>query len=75
MRKEVNFKSINNLEFITNTFFSNKRKMINKTFKKLKIDDDKFIKDHNIDLSLRPEKLSEKLFYKITEYYEKKLAK
>ena len=72
LRKEVTFKSINNLEYITNIFFSNKRKMINKTFKKLKIDDDKFIKDHNIDLTLRPEKLSENLFYKITEFYEKK---
>ena len=49
--------------------------MINKTFKKLKIDDDKFIKDHNIDLTLRPEKISENLFYKITEFYEKKLIK
>ena len=49
--------------------------MINKTFKKLKINDHKFLKDYNIDLSLRPEKLSEKLYFKITEYYEKTLAK
>ena len=49
--------------------------MINKTFKKLKIDNDKFFKNHNIDLTLRPEKISEKLFYKITEFYEKKLIK
>ena len=46
--------------------------MINKTFKKLKIDNDKFLKNQKIDLTLRPEKLSEDLFYKITEYYEKK---
>ena len=45
--------------------------MINKTFKKLKIDNDEFLKKQNIDLSLRPEKLSENLFYKITEYYER----
>ena len=75
LRKDINFKSINSLEYITNTFFSNKRKMINKTFKKLKINDHKFLKDYNIDLSLRPEKLSEKLYFKITEYYEKTLAK
>ena len=75
VRKDINFKSINSLEYITNTFFSNKRKMINKTFKKLKIDNYKFIKDQNIDLTLRPENLSEKLFYKITEFYEKKRAK
>ena len=49
--------------------------MINKTFKKLKIDNHKFFKDQNIDLTLRPEKLSEELFFKITEYYEKKRIK
>ena len=45
--------------------------MINKTFKKLKIYNDKFLQNNNIDLTLRPEKLSENLYYKITEYYEK----
>ena len=70
-RKNINFKSIKSLEGITNAFFSNKRKMINKTFKKLKIDHVKFLKNHNINLSLRPENLSEHLYYKITEYYEK----
>ena len=75
IRKDINFKSINSLEYITNVFFSNKRKMINKTFKKLKIDNYKFIKSQNIDLTLRPENLSEKLFYKITEFYEKKRIK
>ena len=45
IRKDINFKSINSLEYITNVFFSNKRKMINKTFKKLKIDNYKFIKN------------------------------
>ena len=49
--------------------------MINKTFKKLKIDNNKFIKSEKIDLTLRPEKVSENLFYKITEFYEKKLIK
>ena len=49
--------------------------MVNKTFKKLKMENDKFIKNLNIDLTLRPEKISENLFYKITEYYEKKLVK
>ena len=48
--------------------------MINKTFKKLKIDDSVF-KNNNIDLTLRPEKLNENLFYKIAEYYEKVLIK
>ena len=75
IRKDISFKSIKSLEYITNIFFSNKRKMINKTFKKLKIDNDFFLKKENIDLTLRPDKLSEKLFYKITEYYEKKSIK
>ncbi len=75
IRNDINFKSIKSLEFITNIFFSSKRKMINKTFKKLKIDNDEFLRKENIDLSLRPEKLSENLFYKITEYYEKKKIK
>jgi len=73
LRKEINFKSIKSLEYITNVFFSNKRKMINKAFKKLKIDNPKFLKSNDIDLTLRPEKLSENLFYKIAEYYEKKI--
>ena len=70
-RKDLNFKSIETLEYITNIFFSNKRKMINKTFKKLKINNDKFLQNNDIDLTLRPEKLRENLYYKITEYYEK----
>ena len=71
IRKDLNFKSIKSLEYITNVFFSNKRKMINKTFKKLKINNDKFLQINNIDLTLRPEKLSENLYYKIAEFYEK----
>ena len=75
LRTDISFKSIKSLEYITNLFFSNKRKMINKTFKKLNIDDHKFLKDHNIDLSLRPEKLNENLYYRITEYYENNIVK
>ena len=73
--KSYVIKDIENLEKVTQLFFSNKRKMINKTFKKLKINNDEFIKNLNIDLTLRPEKISENLFYKITEFYEKKLIK
>ena len=40
VKKEINFKNIKSLEFVTLIFFSNKRKMINKTFKKLKNIDD-----------------------------------
>ncbi len=75
VRKDITIKSIKSLEYITNIFFSNKRKMINKTFKKLKIDKDALIKNQNLDLTLRPEKLSESLFFKITELYEKEQIK
>ena len=44
--------------------------MVNKTFKKLKINDVKFIKKNKINLSLRPEKITEITYYKIAEYYE-----
>ena len=75
MKKDIGFKSIKSLEYITNIFFSNKRKMVNKAFKKLKINNEEFLKKQKIDLTLRPEKLSEKIFYKIAEFYEKKITK
>ncbi len=71
VRKSLNLKSIKTLEFITNTFFSNRRKMINKTFKKLKINDENLLKDQKINLSLRPEKLTLEQYIKISEFYEK----
>ena len=64
-------KNIENLEKITHVLFSNKRKMINKAisilFKNPKILSQKL----NIDLSLRPDQLSEKDFYRVAEFYEK----
>ena len=67
----VNIKNIENLEKVTNTLFSNKRKMINKNIKKLlKRDEIKKIK--NLNLSLRPSDLNPYIYYKITEFYEKK---
>ncbi len=70
IRKNNILKEISILENITNTFFSNKRKMINKTFKKLKINDEKFFKSLDIDMSKRPENLSEETYFKIAEYFE-----
>ena len=62
--------NIQNLEKITNTFFSNRRKMINKPFskifKKYKLVANKL----NIDLNLRPAELMNEDFYRITEYFE-----
>ena len=63
---------ISNLEKITHVFFSKKRKMINKAFKSLFENPLQIAKKMKIDLSLRPNQLSEQEYYKITEYFEKK---
>ena len=57
---------ISNLEKITHIFFSKKRKMVNKAFKSLFKNPLQIAKRMNIDLSLRPNQLSEQ------EYFEKK---
>ena len=62
-------KKIDNLELITNTFFSKKRKMINKSLRKiLKEKEIKKIKE--IKTNLRPADLKPEVYYKITELYE-----
>lgn len=65
-----NLNDISNLEKITNILFSNRRKMINKSIKKI-LDTNKLKKLPNLDLNLRPEKVSPEIIYKITELYEK----
>ena len=47
--------------------------MINKAFKELFKKPIEIARKININLSLRPNQLSEKEYYKITEYFEKKL--
>ena len=64
-------KNIENLEKITHILFSNKRKMINKGISKLFKNSEILSQKLNINLSLRPDQLSENDFYKIVEYYEK----
>ena len=68
-----NIKNISNLEKVTHVFFSKKRKMINKAFKILFKNPELIAKKINIDLSLRPNKISEEEYFKITEYFEKEL--
>ena len=69
-RNFFNIKNISNLEKITNILFSNRRKMINKSIKKI-LNEKKIKKISELNLNLRPEKISPKIFYKITELYEK----
>jgi 16S rRNA (adenine1518-N6/adenine1519-N6)-dimethyltransferase len=71
LKKIINLKNINNLEKITNIFFSNKRKMINKNIKKiLNKDEINLIKD--IKMHMRPSEVNPNIYYKITEIFEKK---
>ena len=67
-KKIYKIKNLDNLEMITNIFFSNKRKMIKKNYKKIL--GKKEIK--NLNLNLRPSDLKSKIYYKITELYEEK---
>jgi 16S rRNA (adenine1518-N6/adenine1519-N6)-dimethyltransferase len=63
-------KDISNLEKITQIFFSNKRKMINKNFKKLFSQYEEISQKLEIDLNLRPGALSENQYYKMCEFFE-----
>jgi len=69
LKKEINkIKNLDNLEMITNIFFSNRRKMIKKNYKKLL--GKKSIQ--NLNLNLRPSDLKSEIYYKITKLYEEK---
>ena len=67
----LNLKNPKNLEKVTRILFSNRRKMINKNFKKLFKDKLNKVKNLNIDLNKRPEELNNEIFYKITIEYER----
>ena len=66
-----NLKQPEKLEIVTRTLFSNRRKMINKSYNKLFGKDLPNITNLNIDLSKRPEELNVETFYKIAKQYEK----
>ncbi|MAH53531.1 MAG: ribosomal RNA small subunit methyltransferase A [Candidatus Pelagibacter sp.] len=72
-KKNINFniKNPKNLEMITRVLFTNRRKMINKNFTKLFMNNKLVAKDLNLDLSQRPGELSNEMFYKIVMRYEK----
>ena len=64
-------KNLKNLEYVTNIFFSNKRKMINKGLRKI-LSKKQFDNLRNINLKLRPSDLKPELYYKIVQLYEGK---
>ena len=68
-KKKSKITKISNLEKITNIFFSNKRKMINKSIKKI-LSENKINQIPYLNLNSRPGEISPKAYYKITELYE-----
>jgi 16S rRNA (adenine1518-N6/adenine1519-N6)-dimethyltransferase len=71
INEHFNVKKIENLELVSRTFFSQKRKMINKGFNKIFKNQPDAKKRLNINLHLRPSDLTENEFFKITQYFEK----
>jgi 16S rRNA (adenine1518-N6/adenine1519-N6)-dimethyltransferase len=69
--RKVKYKinDIKNLEYITNIFFSSRRKMINKKIKKI-FNLDQIKKFKNLDLNDRPSDLKKEFYYQATEFYE-----
>ncbi len=65
-----NIKNINNLEKITNILFSNRRKMINKSMKKI-FQNSKIKSIKDISLKSRPSEIKPEKYYEITELFEK----
>lgn len=65
-----NIKNISSLENITNIFFSNKRKMINKSIKKV-LNTAQINSIDHINLNSRPSEIKAEIYYRITELFEK----
>ena len=63
-------KNIENLEKVSQIFFSRKRKMINKAFKDLFKRPLQVAEKININLKLRPNELTEDEYFKITKFFE-----
>ena len=75
--KKSNFfylKDPKSLEIVTRILFSNRRKMINKNFNKLFNKNKLISKKLNLNLNLRPEELSNEVYYKIAVQYERLTA-
>ena len=65
------FKNPKNLEKITRVFFNQRRKKLKTPFNILFKDNIEIQNSLNIDLNLRPHNLSQEVYYKLTEEYEK----
>ena len=60
-----------NLEMITRVFFSQRRKMLKKSFNRIFIQPKIISEKFNIDLNLRPQNLSHETYYRLAKEYEK----
>ena len=65
-----NLKNISSLENVTRIIFSNKRKMINKSIRKI-LNDKKISSIKGLNLKNRPENIKPEIFYKIAKLSEK----
>ena len=64
-------KNIDNLEKVTNILFSERRKMISKNIKKI-LNEKEISQINGLMLNYRPSQLNPDIYYKITEFFEKK---
>ena len=74
IKNEFDLKDTKILEKITRILFSNRRKMINKSFSKLFKNYKDVAKSLNLELNKRPGELSVEMFYKIAIRYEKSIC-
>ena len=66
---DYNISNIENLEFITNNFFSNKRKKINKKIKEI-FNTEQINRFKDLNLNNRPSDLKKEFYYQAVEIYE-----
>ena len=71
INKDFKVQNIENLEKVSQIFFSRKRKMINKAFRELFNEPNEVANKININLNLRPNELSQNKYFIITEVFEK----
>ena len=70
-KEKFKIKNINNLEKVTNILFSGRRKMINKNIQKI-LTKKEICQINDLKLDSRPSQLNPDIYYKITEFFEKK---
>ena len=70
-RNKFKIKNICNLEKVTNILFSGRRKMINKNIEKI-LSKKEVSQIDGLQLKSRPSQLNPEIYYKITEFFEKK---